>query len=100
MKKCKRVHKLNLQFMIYEVIDGSQFFFYLEYTTSQFEKRCEIFHKNNRYTAFVLADVKRVKPASINAFRSYWKTRFQNAFFSQKFTPWVVNCNDSIGSSI
>ena len=67
------------------------FFLYLEYTTPQFEKRCEIFHKNNRYTAFVSADAKRVKPVSINAFRSYGKTRSQNAFSSQKFTPWVWN---------
>ena len=46
--------------------------------------------KNDRFATFTLTDAEIVKPASINGFRSHRKMRFQNAFFSQKFTPWVI----------
>ena len=63
--------------------------------TMQFEKRDKTPLKNDRFTTFLLADMKRVKPASINAFRSNGKTRSENAFFSTKFTPWGVSVSAS-----
>jgi hypothetical protein len=50
---------------------------------------CGTLLKTDRFTAFFFADVKLVQPVSINAFRIYEETRFENAVFSQKFTPWV-----------
>ena len=54
------------------------------------KKRCETLRRSERFHAFCMTDVKRVKPVSINAFCRYGKTRFENASFSQKFTPWVA----------
>ena len=51
--------------------------------------RRETQRRRDRFPAFRITNAKRVKPVSINVFHRYGEKRSENAFFSQKFTPWL-----------